>query len=194
MGRPRPRKGRNGIVWYPMRVLPPTLTTAIWTLRSVPIVVAILVMISETQESTNPLLWMNVVGLMGIIAALFYLDRQQRLSWSVGQIIYAYVFVALILQDPQGLIVNLTTSTVTQISWQEMVHLLWVIASLVVVGLAIEALVEALERLTRWAWWLAMGLALVYILSMVFFLPGTLSLWCLYHGETRAAFRKQNYY
>jgi hypothetical protein len=152
---------------------------------------ALLTMLSSAQESNNVLLWINVVGLGGIIAALFYLDRMQRLSWPVGQIIYSYVFVALILQDPHGVLQQLRSSGLTRADWQNMVRLLWVIAGLVVAGLLIEALVAELAKLKKWAWWLSMGLALTYVLSLIFFLPGTLSLWCLYNWETRAAFKKK---
>jgi hypothetical protein len=152
---------------------------------------AMLTMFSSAQDSGNVLLWINAVGLGGIIVALFYLDRMGRLSWPVGQTIYSYVFVALILQDPHGLIRQLRSSGLTQTDWQNMVRLLWVIAGLVVAGLLIEALVAELAKLKKWAWWLSMGLAFAYILSLVFFLPGTLSLWCLYNWETRDAFKKK---
>jgi hypothetical protein len=152
---------------------------------------ALLTMLSTAQESNNVLLWINAAGLGGIVAALLYLDRMQRLSWPVGQIIYSYVFVALILQDPHGVIQQLQSGGLTWADWQNMVRLMWVIAGLVVAGLLIEALVAELAKLKKWAWWLSMGLALAYILSLVFFLPGTLSLWCLYNWETRAAFKKK---
>ncbi len=152
---------------------------------------ALLTMLSTAQESNNVLLWINVVGLGGIITAIFYLDRMQRLSWPVGQIIYSYVFVALILQDPHGVLQQLRSNGLTWADWQNMVRLLWVIAGLVVAGLLIEALVAELAKLKKWAWWLSMGLALTYVLSLIFFLPGTLSLWCLYNWETRDAFKKK---
>jgi hypothetical protein len=171
--------------------IPPTLMIAIWTLRSVPIIMALITMVSTAQEGTSPMLWVNALGLVGIVAAIFYLDRLGRLSWPVGQVIYVYVFVALILQDSQGLLRHLLSGTMPQISWQDTVRLLWVIAIIVVGGLIIEALVAELAQLKKWAWRLSMGLAFAYILSLVFFLPGTLSLWCLSNWETRAAFKKK---
>jgi hypothetical protein len=174
-----------------MPKLPPNLIVAIWTLRSVPIIMAMLTMISTAQSNNNSLLWINTMGLAGIIAAIFYLDRKRRLSWPVGQAIYVYVFVALILQDPEGVLHHLNNGRLANIDWQSTVRLLWVIAIIVVAGLLIEALVAELAQLKKWAWWLSMGLALVYILSLVFFLPGTLSLWCLYNWETKDAFKKK---
>jgi hypothetical protein len=171
--------------------LPPNLVVAIWTLRSVPIVVAMLTMMSTAQDSDNMMLWVNVAGLAIIISALFYLDRMKRLTWPVGQLIYTYVFVALILQDPHGLLQQLQTNNFSRTDWQNMVRLLWVIAGLVVSGLLIEALVAELALLKKWAWWLSIGLSLVYIISLIFFLPGTLSFWCLYNWETRDAFKKK---
>lgn len=152
---------------------------------------AILTMFSTAQESDNVLLWINAIGLGGIVIAIFYLERMGRLSWPVGQIIYSYVFIALILQDPHGVIQQLRSSGLTLVDWQNMVRLLWVIAGLVVVGLLIEALVAELAKLKKWAWWLSIGLSVSYILSLIFFLPGTLSLWCLYNWETREAFKKK---
>jgi hypothetical protein len=174
-----------------MPKLPPNLIVAIWTLRSVPITMALLTMLSTAQSNNNALLWINAIGLAGIIAAIFYLDHMQRLSWPVGQAIYIYVFVALILQDPHGVLQYLQIGRLAQVDWQNMVRLLWVIASIVIAGLLIEALVAKLSKLQKWAWWLSMGLSLVYILSLIFFLPGTLSLWCLYNWETRDAFKKR---
>jgi hypothetical protein len=171
--------------------IPPTLTIAIWTLRSVPIVMALITMVSTAQDGSSPMLWVNALGLIGIVSAIFYLDRLKRLSWPVGQVIYVYVFVALILQDSQGLLGHLLNGRIPQISWQDTVRLLWVIATIVVSGLIIEALVAELALLKKWAWRLAMGLSLLYILSLVFFLPGTLSLWCLYNWETKDAFKKK---
>ncbi len=55
-------------------------------------------------------------------------------------------------------------------------------------GLLLEILVKELQQLKKWALRIAISLSLLYIATIVFFLPGTLSLWCLNNRETLAAF------
>jgi hypothetical protein len=178
-----------------MPKIPPTLTIATWTLRSVPIVVALLTMSTALENSAQIVLgtsfWFNAAALTIIIFGLLYLEKMGKLSWPVGQVIYVYVFVAMVLQDTNGLIKHLISGQITRVSWQDTVRILWLISSITVGGLLIEALVMELERLRKRAWRLAIGLSVMYILSIVFFLPGALSLWCLCHWETKEAFRKK---
>jgi hypothetical protein len=178
-----------------MPKIPPTLTIAIWTFRSVPIAVALLLMSTALENSSKIVLgtsfWLNSVALTLIIFGLLYLEKIGKLSWPVGQAIYVYVFVAMILQDANGVVKHLVSGQVTKVSWQETVRILWIISSITVGGLIIEALVLELEKLRRRAWRLAIGLSVMYILSIIFFLPGALSLWCLCHWETKEVFRKK---
>jgi hypothetical protein len=178
-----------------MPKIPPTLTIATWTLRSVPIVVALLTMSTALENSAQIVLgtsfWFNAAALTIIIFGLLYLEKMGKLSWPVGQVIYVYVFVAMVLQDTNGLIKHLISGQITRVSWQDTVRILWLISSITVGGLLIEALVIELEKLRKRAWRLAIGLSVMYILSIVFFLPGALSLWCLCHWETKEAFRKK---
>jgi hypothetical protein len=132
--------------------------------------------------SNNPRFWFDLLACAGAIAAIFYLNYLKRLSWPVSQVVYVYVFVILILHNIYGVIKSRT----------EILHLLWVISIIAIGGLLIESLVEELQRLRRWALRLAVGLSLLYVATIVFFLPGALSLWCLNYWETQDAFKKRN--
>jgi hypothetical protein len=191
------RRNGSSIILRPIMPpkIPPTLTISIWTLRSVPIVLALMTMSSALKHSAEivigPSFWWNGLALGVIIMGLLYLDRLGKLSWPVGQAIYLYVFVAMILQDANGVVKYMLSGHFTRVSWQEAVRILWLIASISVGGLVVEALVVELIRLKKRAWQMAVGLSVMYILSIVFFLPGTLSLWCLCNWETRSAFKKK---
>jgi hypothetical protein len=178
-----------------MDKIPPTLTVAIWSLRSVPIIMA-LITLSFTGEtaldfSSNPQFWLNLIAFVGIITAITYLHDLGRVSWPISQVIYVYVFVILILHDTYGVIASVLQGNFKPAHWADMLQVLWVISSIVIAGLLIEALIQELQKLRRWALRVAIGLSLVYVASIVFFLPGALGLWCLVNWETRAAF-KQN--
>ncbi len=177
-----------------MPKIPATLTVAIWTMRSVPIILAFLTMSSAIKHSAqiviSPSFWWNALALAVIIAGLWYLDKIGKLSWPVGQAIYLYVFVAMIFQDANGVVKHVLSGQFTRVSWQETVRILWLIAGISIGGLVIEALAVELVRLRKRAWQMAVGLSVVYILSIIFFLPGALSLWCLCNWETRTAFKK----
>jgi hypothetical protein len=177
-----------------MPKIPATLTIAIWTMRSVPIILAFLTMSSALKDSAqiviNQSFWWNAVALIVIIAGLWYLDKIGKLSWPVGQAIYLYVFVAMIFQDANGVVKHVLSGQFTRVSWQETVRILWLIAGISIGGLVVEALAVELVRLRKRAWQMAVGLSVVYIMSIIFFLPGALSLWCLCNWETRTAFKK----
>jgi hypothetical protein len=175
--------------------VPPTLTIAIWTLRSVPICLALLTMSTALKDSAQIVIgsnfWWNGLALLAIITGLWYLNRIGKMSWPVGQAIYLYVFVAMILQDSNGVVKHVMSGQFTRVSWQETVRILWLIAGISIGGLIVEALAVELVRFKKRALQMAIGLSVLYILSIIFFLPGTLSLWCLCNWETRAAFRKK---
>jgi hypothetical protein len=178
-----------------MPKVPPTLTIAIWTLRSVPICLALLTMSTALKDSAQIVIgssfWWNALALLVIISGLWYLNRIGKMSWPVGQAIYLYVFVAMILQDGNGVVNHVMSGHFTRVSWQETVRILWLIAGISISGLIVEALAVELVQFKKRALQMAVGLSVVYILSIVFFLPGTLSLWCLCNWETRAAFKKK---
>lgn len=132
--------------------------------------------------SNNPQFWLNLIAIASLIAAISYLNHLKRLSWPVSQVVYVYVFVVLILHNIYGAIAGKAG----------ILHLLWAISATAIGGLLIEALVEELQRLQRWALRLALGLSLFYVATIVFFLPGALSLWCLNYWETQDAFKKRD--
>ncbi len=146
---------------------------------------------NSTQIVIGPSFWWNALALAVIIAGLWYLDKIGKMSWPVGQAIYLYVFVAMIFQDANGVVKHVLSGQFTRVSWQETVHILWLIAGISIGGLVIEALAVELVHLRKQAWQIAVGLSVVYILSIIFFLPGALSLWCLCNWETRSAFKKK---
>jgi uncharacterized membrane protein YfhO len=179
-----------------MDKIPPTLTVAIWSLRSVPIILA-LITLSFTGETAidlrhHPQFWLNLLALGVILAAIAYLKRLGRISWPVSQVVYIYVFVFLILHDTYGVFASLWQGNLKPPHWSDTLRVLWVIASTVVGGLLIESLVQELQQLKRWALRVAIGLALFYVCTIVFFLPGALGLWCLTNWETRAAFPQRS--
>jgi hypothetical protein len=115
-----------------MDKIPPTLTVAIWSLRSVPIIMALV------------------------------------------------------------LLLNIWQGNITAAHWSDLPRLLGVTGTFVIFGLLMEALAKALQNLKRWALRVAIGLSLLYVASIIFFLPGALSLWCLNYYETLAAFKQQD--
>jgi hypothetical protein len=179
-----------------MDKIPPTLTVAIWSLRSVPIIMA-LITLSFTGETSidltsNPQFWLNLIAFVMIIAAISYLKEMDRVSWPVSQVIYVYVFVILILHDPYGVIASVLKGNLRPAHWLDMLQVLWIISSIVIAGLLIEALVQELQNLKRWALRVSIGLSLLYIATIVFFVPGALGLWCLTNWETLAAFKQRD--
>jgi hypothetical protein len=145
----------------------------------------------SAQIVIGPSFWWNTLALLVIISGLWYLNRIGKMSWPVGQAIYLYVFVAMILQDGNGVVNHVISGHFTRVSWQETVRILWLIAGISISGLIVEALAVELLHLKKRALQMAVCLSVLYILSIVFFLPGTLSLWCLCNWETRAAFKKK---
>ena len=115
-----------------MDKIPPTLTVAIWSLRSVPIIMAL------------------------------------------------------------GLLLNIWQGNITAANWSDLLRLMAATGTFVILGLLTEALVTGLQRLKRWALRGAIGLSLLYVASIIFFLPGALSLWCLNYYETLAAFQSRD--
>ncbi len=115
-----------------MDKIPPTLIVAIWSLRSVPIIMAL------------------------------------------------------------GLLFNIWQGNITAAAWSDLPSVLGVTSTVVIFGLLMEALVRELQRLKKWALRVAIGLSLFYVASIIFFLPGALSLWCLNYYETLAAFKQRD--
>lgn len=115
-----------------MDKIPPTLTVAVWSLRSVPIIMAL------------------------------------------------------------GLLLNIWQGNITAANWSDLPGVIGVTGTFVIFGLLLEALVHGLYKLKRWALRVAIGLSLLYVASIIFFLPGALSLWCLNYYETLAAFKQKN--
>jgi hypothetical protein len=179
-----------------MGKIPPTLTVAIWSLRSVPIIVALLTLSFTGATSIdlrhNWQFWLNLMAFGGISAAISLLNKMGRVSWPVSQVIYVYVFVMLILHDPYGVITSILRGNFTPAHWPDMLKVLRVISSTVIAGLLIEALVQQLQEFKRWALRVAIGLSLFYVATIVFFLPGALGLWCLTNWETLAAFKQHD--
>jgi DMSO/TMAO reductase YedYZ heme-binding membrane subunit len=115
-----------------MDKIPPTLTVAIWSLRSVPIIMVL------------------------------------------------------------GLLLNIWQGNITAANWPDLPRSMGVTAAVVIFAMLIEALVKELQGLKRWALRVAIGLSLLYVASIIFFLPGALSLWCLNYYETLAAFKQRD--
>lgn len=173
---------------------PTSLMVAIWSLRSVPISLFMLMFVFNSGSLQVPLpnlnFWFDAIAVLGIIAIISYWNRIQRLHWNVGLVIYLYIILVLLLRNPYGILSALPQGKLDLIDWQSMIHSLWVGVGIFVIGMSLEVLIVHLRRFKMWAWWLALIISILYVSSIMFFFSGTLGIWSLLDPDTKRAFKR----
>lgn len=174
---------------------PISVTIAIWSLRSVPISLLMLMFVfnsgSISIPDTNLHFWFDLSAIVGIIGIIAYWSRQQRLQqWNVSLVIYLYIFLILFLRNPYGILTAVSIGNIATIDWHSLLHSLWVALGIFGVGMTLEVLIVHLRQAKIWAWWLALLLSIAYVSSIVFFFSGTLGIWSLLDSETKQMFKR----
>jgi hypothetical protein len=174
---------------------PISLTIAIWSLRSVPISLLMLMFVfnsgSIPTPNANLHFWFDASAIAGIIGILAYWSRQQRLQqWNIGLVIYLYIFLVLFLRNPYGILAAVGLGNIATIDWQSLLHSLWVAVGIFSLGMMLEVLIGHLREAKIWAWWLALTISIGYVASIVFFFSGTLGIWSLLDSDTKRMFKR----
>ena len=176
-------------------VTPISLLVTIWSLRSVPITMLVLMFVfnSGSIQSPHPNLhfWFDVLAIAGIIGIITYWNKLKRLHWNVGFIIYLYVFLVLILRNPYGILAAIPPEKLVDASPQSILNSLWVGIGIFGIGMILEVVIFHLRQFKTWAWWLALSISILYVSSIVFFFSGTLGIWSLLDSDTKQAFKQR---
>jgi hypothetical protein len=175
--------------------MPISLLVTIWSLRSVPITMLILMFVfnSGSIQSPNPNLhfWSDAIAVTGIIGIITYWHNLKRLRWNVGLTIYLYIFLVLILRNPYGILTAIPPEKLVDASSQSILNSMWVGIGIFGIGMLLEILIFHLRQFKQWAWWVALSISILYVSSIVFFFSGTLGIWSLLDSETKQAFKQR---
>jgi hypothetical protein len=174
---------------------PTSILVAIWSLRSVPITLLILMFVfnSGSVQAPHPNLqfWSDAIAVTGIIAIIAYWNKLKRLHWHVGLTIYLYIFLVLILRNPYGILTAIPPEKLVDASPKSILNSLWVGVGIFGVGMLLEVLIFHLRQFKKWAWWISLSISILYISSIVFFFSGTLGIWSLLDPDTKQAFKQR---
>jgi hypothetical protein len=173
---------------------PTSLMITIWSLRSVPISMLILMFVFNSGSIQNPYpslhFWFDAIAIVGIISIIAYWNQLKRLRWNVSFTVYLYIFLALILRNPYEILTTaqgqLDPANVHSL-WNSMWVGVWIFGA----GMLLEVVVFHLRQLKPWAWWIALLVSILYICSIVFFFSGTLGIWSLLDVETKQVFKQR---
>jgi hypothetical protein len=175
---------------------PTSLIVAIWSLRSVPVSLFVLMFVfnSGSLQTPQPNLnfWFDAIAILGIIGIITYWNRLQRLRWNVGLVIYLYIFLILLLRNPYGILSALPEGKLEFIKWHSIFNSFWVGVGIFAIGMLLEILIFHLRQFKIWAWWLALIISISYVSSIMFFFSGTLGIWSLIDPDTKRAFKHGN--
>jgi hypothetical protein len=174
---------------------PTSLMVTIWSLRSVPISMLILMFVfnsgSLQAPHTNLHFWFDTIAIVGIVGIVAYWNRLKRLHWNVGLVIYLYIFLVLILRNPYGVLTAVPEGKLATVDWQSMLNSLWVGMGIFGIGMCLEVLIFHLRQCKTWAWWSALSISILYVASIIFFFSGTLGIWSLLDPETKQVFKRR---
>jgi hypothetical protein len=174
---------------------PTSLLVAIWSLRSVPITMLILMFVfnSGSIQAPHPnfQFWSDAIAIAGIIGIITYWNKLKRLHWNVGFTIYLYIFLVLILRNPYGILAAIPPEKLVDASPQSILNTMWVGISIFGIGMILEVVIFHLRQFKTWAWWVALSISILYVASIVFFFSGTLGVWSLLDSETKQAFKQR---
>jgi hypothetical protein len=174
---------------------PTSLLVTIWSLRSVPITMLILMFVfnSGSIQAPHPNLqfWSDTIAVAGIIGIITYWNKLKRLRWNVGFTIYLYIFLVLILRNPYGILTDIPPEKLVDASPQSVLNSMWVGIGIFGIGMILEVVIFQLHQFKKWAWWVALSISILYVASIVFFFSGTLGIWSLLDSETKQAFKQR---
>jgi hypothetical protein len=172
---------------------PTSLMITIWSLRSVPISMLILMFVfnSGSVRAPHPGLhfWFDAIAIICIIGIVAYWNRLKRLHWNVSFTVYLYIFLVLILRNPYGILTVVPEEKLAAVDLQSILNSLWVGVTIFGIGMLLEVLIFHLRQVKSWAWWVALSISILYVSSIVFFFSGTLGIWSLLDSETKQMFK-----
>lgn len=172
---------------------PTSVIVAIWSLRSVPISMLILMFVFNSGSlrvpNPNPSFWFDAISIIGIIGIITYWNSLKRMHWNIGFTIYLYIFLVLLLRNPYGIMTGIGEDKLALVNLPSMLNSLWVGAGIFGIGMLLEMLIFHLHQFKTWAWWLSLSVSILYVASIVFFFSGTLGIWSLLDTDTKKAFK-----
>jgi hypothetical protein len=172
--------------------IPTSLTVTIWSLRSVPISMLMLMFVfnsgSVTVPHPNLHFWLDALAIAGIVAIITYWSSLQQSRWNTSILIYLYISIVLIFRNPFG-ILNAIGDGKLITNWHSMANSLWVGVGILAMGAVLELLIFQLRQLKAWTWWASFAISMLYVCSIIFFFSGTLGIWSLLDPDTKKAFK-----
>jgi hypothetical protein len=173
---------------------PTSLMVTIWSLRSVPISMLILMFVFNSGSLHYPKpnlhFWLDAIAVIGIVGIIACWHRLKRLRWNASFTVYLYIFLILILRNPYEIITT-APEKLSMSHWQSIVNTTWVGVGIFAIGMCLEVLIFHLRQYKIWAWWLALSVSILYVSSIVFFFSGTLGIWSLLDSDTKYAFKRR---
>jgi hypothetical protein len=173
---------------------PVSVMVAIWSLRSVPICLLVLMFVFNSGSTRVPVansqFWFDTIAVMGIVSIIAYWNHLKQLHWNASFVAYLYILLVLILRNPYGILMAaIPDGTLAKIDWYSLFHSLRFGAGILAMGMCLEVLIFHLRQLKMWAWWVALAISILYVASIVFFFSGTLGIWSLLDPDTKQSFR-----
>jgi hypothetical protein len=174
---------------------PTSLMVTIWSLRSVPISMLILMFVfnSGSIHAPHPNLhfWFDAIAIVGIVGIIAYWHKLKRLHWNVSFTIYLYIFVVLILRNPYEILTSIPNDKMALVSYRSILNSLWVGVGIFTIGMLLEVLIFQFRQFKSWTWWAALSVSILYVCSIVFLFSGTLGIWSLLDSDTKQIFRNR---
>jgi hypothetical protein len=175
--------------------MPTSVTVAIWSLRSVPISMLVLMFVFNSGSVVVPIpslhFWLDAIAICGIVAIVTFWNHLQRSHWNTSVVIYLYISLILILRNPYKILNAISDGNVSIANWHSIVNSFWVGAGILALGVALEVLIFHLRQLKAWTWWISLSVSMLYVCSIVFFFSGTLGIWSLLDTDTKQAFKRR---
>jgi hypothetical protein len=173
---------------------PTSLMVAIWSLRSVPISMLILMFVFNSGSIQSPHaslhFWFDSIAITVLLGLIAYWNHLKRLQWNASFTIYLYIFLVLLLRNPYGILTTAPEGKLLAVNLQSMINSLWVGLGIFGIGMLLEVLIFHLRQFKIWAWWVALSISILYVSSIVFFFSGTLGIWSLLDSETKQTFKR----
>ncbi len=177
----------------PNMTMPTSLMVTIWSLRSVPVSLLVLMFVFNSGSVSTPHpnlhFWFDAIAVCGIVGIITYWSRLQRLHWNASLVMYLYIFLVLLLRNPYDILTGTVAGRLDTIDPHGILHSLWVGVGIFAIGMLLEVLIFHLRQFKIWAWWLALVISISYVSSIMFFFSGTLGIWSLLDPDTKSAFK-----
>jgi hypothetical protein len=174
---------------------PTSLLVTIWSLRSVPISMLILMFVFNSGSVHAPLpnlhFWFDAIAILGIVGIIGYWHKLKRLHWNVSFVTYLYIFLVLILRNPYKILTAIDPAELTTIDYPSILNSMWVGIGIFGIGMLLEVFIFHLRQFKSWTWWVALAISIFYVTSIVFFFSGTLGIWSLLDSDTKQVFKRR---